>query len=204
MLDTERYLLLQKSLLDPNVQQRYRSFIHPAPTQTGCLIWTGAITGRGQGRFWVARRPDGRDLVIIAHRFGYALVHGLDALAETPVVRHVCDEPSCQTPQHWQAGTVQDNTIEWANRRHTIGSPLRDTRGARQRAEALRAAALTGEDLDAAVANGTPDGDRWQPPLFREEPPPGPTIGKRRVRRHTVARKPTQTDLSVPIDRMSS
>lgn len=39
---------------------------------SACLWWDGAISGRGHGRFWVAA-VDGKDLVVIAHRFGSAL-----------------------------------------------------------------------------------------------------------------------------------
>ncbi len=35
---------------------------------SACWIWTGAISGRGHGRFWIA---DG--VIIIAHRFAFAL-----------------------------------------------------------------------------------------------------------------------------------
>ena len=80
---------------------------------------------------------------MIAHRFGYAVTYGLDALLAADVIRHLCDEPSCQTPTHWAAGTAAENTTDWWQRHHTPGSPLRDTRGSRGRAEALRTASAT-------------------------------------------------------------
>ena len=45
-----------------------------------CLWWRGAVSGRGHGRFYVetvvAADPgeSGRDLHVIAHRFGYGLI----------------------------------------------------------------------------------------------------------------------------------
>ena len=160
--------LLREFVADPRIGERWRRHVHPIPLASGCLIWTGAISAGGHGRFWLGRRPDGRDLVIVAHRFGYALHHGIDALLTTEVIRHTCDEPSCQNPTHWAAGTTQENTLEWANRRWNPGSPLRDIRGARGRAEALRTAALTGTNLDHAAAAGKPLGDPTPrpPPLL--------------------------------------
>lgn len=64
------------------------------PTRAGCLLWTSSISGRGHGRFWV-----GDGLVIIAHRFGWGLVHGVAALEATALLAHeVCDNPLCQNP----------------------------------------------------------------------------------------------------------
>lgn len=40
-----------------------------------------------------------------------------------------------------------DNAHDWATRRHTPGSPLRDTRGSLGRARALRAAVRADQDL---------------------------------------------------------
>lgn len=79
---------------------------------------------------------------------------------------HRCDEASCMEMTHWVAGTVQANTTDWSVRRHSPGSPLRDTRGPRGRALALRNAALTGHDLDEEAAVGMLEMDRLQSPLW--------------------------------------
>lgn len=156
---------LQRLVTDSRVVARWESLISSASLAAGCRVWTGAISGAGHGRFWLGTDEIGRDVVMIAHRFGYAVTHGLKALQETQVIRHLCDEPSCQLPKHWAAGTIADNTIEWANRRVVPGSPLRDVRGSRGRAEALRAAALTGVDLNEVALAGMPVGDQLQEPL---------------------------------------
>ena len=165
-LSKSRLELLSAALTNPRTVKRYQSLISTGTTAAGCRVWTGAISGKGQGRFWVGTLPDGRDLVMIAHRFGYAHLHGIKHLDDANVLRHICDEPSCQNPDHWIPGTIHENTLEWSERRHTIGSPLRDKRGARGRAIALREAALQGEDLDVAAAAGSPLGDQLQDPLF--------------------------------------
>jgi len=71
-----------------------------------CLWWRRAVSGRGHGRFYLGRVPDAsddvsgaggeredREVCVIAHRFGYALVHGAAALNAVPVLGHGCDNP---------------------------------------------------------------------------------------------------------------
>ena len=153
-------------LAGSGIRERYDALVSPSRLFCGCLPWLGALSGAGHGRFWLGLRPDGRDLVMVAHRVGFALHFGVDVLQATQAIRHVCDEPSCQEPTHWLAGTIQENTAEWAARRHIPGSPLRDTRGPRGRAEALRHAARHHLNLDAVAAAGTPAHDFLQHHLF--------------------------------------
>lgn len=142
-----------------DVVARYTARVHHSP-DVECWIWTGAISGKGHGRFWVS---DG--LVVIAHRFGYALAH--PGITELPaVVRHSCDTPPCQNPAHWIAGDHATNRQEWSARRHTPGSPLRDTRGSLGRSLALREAAREREDLGAAARQGVRPLDEAQPTLW--------------------------------------
>lgn len=158
--------LLRGALRDPSVIARYRGLISEVPTATGCRLWTGAVSGRGHARFWIGALPDGRDAVVLGHRFGYGLVAGYDQLMLVPTVRHfICDNPLCQNVEHLLPGTNAHNAHDWATRRLTPGSPLRDTRGALGRALALRTAARGGQDLDAAAAAGLSQLDRDQPPL---------------------------------------
>jgi hypothetical protein len=55
----------------------------------------GCSVGRGHGRFWLARVA-GRDVVVIAHRFAFALEHGVDAVEQVPLLGRRCDNPLCQ------------------------------------------------------------------------------------------------------------
>ena len=64
------------AVADSDVVDRYRSHIKTGrPDQ--CWLWTGAISGKGHGRFQIADehlpQPDGsmrrRTYVVIAHRF---------------------------------------------------------------------------------------------------------------------------------------
>lgn len=151
---------LSAAVNDEAVRARYfEKILRSDDPTSGCWLWTGAISGRGHGRFWIG---DGR--VVIAHRFGWALAHPGEQLP--PLVAHACDNPLCQQPAHLNASTPSDNRREWATRRHRVGGALRDSRGARGRARELRDAARDGEDIEAAVQRGIPVIDRDQLPLW--------------------------------------
>lgn len=142
---------------DPDVVARYRAKIVTVDPYE-CWFWTGAVTTRGHGRFWIgndhspagaapgsaaelggtqltlvhpaaeptATAPAGvRNFTVIAHRFGYGLLHGFDALMDVEVVAHRCDNPLCQRPAHWCESTHAANKAEWAARRHQTGDPGR-------------------------------------------------------------------------------
>lgn len=123
---------LAAALDDPAVVDRYLDKLVEVPGSQ-CLWWTGAVSGRGHGRFWL-----GGDRVVIAHRFAYALLHGVQHLPA--VLGHRCDNPLCQriSPEHVVASTPRQNRIEWLIRRHIVDGPLADPRGPRRRAQALR------------------------------------------------------------------
>lgn len=128
------FVVLAAAVTDPRVVHRFRSKIVQVDG-TDCAWWTGAVSGRGHGRFWVAG-----NLVVIAHRFAYALHEGVDELHDAPVLGHQCDNPLCQRvgPGHITLSTVRGNRRDWSARRRIAGSPLGDPRGARGRARALR------------------------------------------------------------------
>lgn len=85
-----------------------------------CWWWTGAISGRGHGRFYFAS-----GLVTIAHRFAFAVVHGAQVLDQVRVLGHRCDNPLCQGvhPEHLMASSYVENQREWVARRELSGSP---------------------------------------------------------------------------------
>jgi len=107
-------------------------------------------------------RTAGRDVVVIAHRFAFALEHGVDALERVPLLGHRCDNPLCQsiTPGHVEVSSAWRNRHEWAMRRDTLGGALRDARGARGRARAIRDALRrepSVQSLEAAARLGVID-----------------------------------------------
>lgn len=147
-MDQAGVAALAAALADPARLALYRSKIVTVPGSE-CLWWTGAVAGRsrreaqsggGHGRFWYA---PGR--VIIAHRFAYAVMYGVEALQETRLLGHRCDNPLCQriSPDHAWPSTALRNRREWAIRRSLLDSPLADPRGPRRRARELRDLART-------------------------------------------------------------
>lgn len=178
---------LRTAVDDPATVARYWAHVQLDDAHR-CWHWLGAVSGRGHGRIQIADRYEGprdqlrrRTVVVIAHRFGYALQHGVDTLLAVPVVAHACDNPLCQNPQHWQASTPSANRREWARRRRDVGGPLADVRGARGRARALRETARAGGDLNDVDQAGALPVHRDQLPLLAspdreypdDEPPPG-------------------------------
>lgn len=154
---------LRAAVTDPTIVSAYRSHI-ALGEEDSCDLWTGAISGRGHGRFAIGSEQIGRPgaparrrtFTVIAHRFGYALVHGVDVMLAVPVIAHWwCDNPLCQKPEHWQASTAAQNRAEYIARRDAVLHPLADVRGARGRARAVRDAAREGADVAVAMDAGT-------------------------------------------------
>jgi len=87
---------------------------------------------------------------------------------EVEVVAHRCDNALCQLPEHWKESTHAENKREWAARRHSLSGPLRDVRGARGRAVAVRDAVRDGRPLADVLSVGVSAGDRGQLPLWQE------------------------------------
>lgn len=162
--------VVRAAVTDADTVARYRSKIRVV-AGSSCAFWNSAVSGRGHGRFWVGT-VEGRDVVMIAHRFGWAVRYGVDALDQVPVLGHRCDNPLCQWigSGHVEASSGWRNRQEWVMRRHTIGAPLRDARGARGRSRALRDAVRrdpTAVSLAEAIQAGM-TADAAQLPLWGE------------------------------------
>ena len=171
----ETVAVLRVAVEDPVVVARYHSHVQVrGPAE--CWLWTGAISGNGHGRFALGDAylpgPDGErrriTFVAIAHRFGYALQHGVDALLRVPLLAHRCDNPLCQNPRCWRPSDHATNRREYLARRDGVLGPLADTRGARGRAREIRDAARAGVDIEAAGLTGAPAAHRAQLAMFPE------------------------------------
>ncbi len=147
--DTAGVELLRVAVVDPQVVSRYLSKIVTVPGES-CRFWCGALSGRGHGRFWF-----GSGRVIIAHRFGFALAHGVDALEQARVLGHRCDNAICQRvdDDHVRVSSAVENRREWLSRRRELG-PLADPRGPAARARMLRDMARVDPGLVAADLAG--------------------------------------------------
>lgn len=170
----ETIAALRVALADPEIVDRYWSHVQRSEEAGVCWLWTSAISGKGHGRFQVGdtyldipgRPRRRRTFVVIAHRFGFALAYGIDALLDTPLVGHRCDVPLCQLPDHWRTSNHRDNGRDYASRRGIVRGPLSDTRGARGRARAVRDAARAGGDVERAASAGLLPVHRDQLDLF--------------------------------------
>lgn len=186
-MSAETVAVLRRAIDDSVVADRYWALTRRSMNAGECWLWTGAISGKGHGRFSIgdwhqddsAGRRRRRTVVVIAHRYGFALAYGVDELLRVPLISHRCDNPLCQLPDHWRISNHRANTAEYAYRRSSTG-PLADTRGARGRARAVRDAARSGQDVTEAVLAGLPPVHRDQQVLFPLDGPDSATPGGRR------------------------
>ena len=133
----------------------YRKVYWRGPGQ--CAFFLGALGSGGHGRFRAGTRRAAADrpasLVVPAHVYGYVLSRGIPGpdpvTGLLPVIRHRCDEPSCQAAGHLGAGPPGDNARDYLARRQDPCSPLNDRRGPRGRAVAIRNAILAALAEDA-------------------------------------------------------
>lgn len=66
-----------------------------------CWEWQAAKNSEGYGRF----KYRGKN--IRAHRLSYTIFKGM--IPEGKQINHICDNPSCVSPDHLYAGTASDN-----------------------------------------------------------------------------------------------
>jgi hypothetical protein len=124
-----------------------------------CSYYLGALSSGGYGRFRAGTRRAAPNrpasLVVPAHVYGYVISRGVPAADPVtgllPVIRHRCDEPSCQAAAHLVAGSPADNVRDYLARRRDPYSPLCDRRGPRGRAAAIRHAILAALAQDASL-----------------------------------------------------
>ncbi|MFJ2110774.1 hypothetical protein ACIOEX_02405 [Streptomyces sp. NPDC087850] len=150
---------------DAATVERYRAKVYNrGPGQ--CAYFLGAISSSGHGKLRAGSRSTNTSRVVTAHVLGFVIANGAQALAPGALVRHQCDESSCQQPAHWMTGQRLDNIRDYYARNHRAGHALGDVRGPDGRAVAIRNAILTaqatGTDIEtaiaAAIAAGNPSG----------------------------------------------
>lgn len=165
--------LWQAWLTDPDTRRRFEAMVYRrGPGE--CAYWLGAISSTGHGKFRAGSRarprpetgPGVPSRIVTAHVLAYQLHHGIipATWGGQVVIRHRCDETSCENWDHLLIGGQPDNVRDYRARQGREDSPLADQRGARARAVAIRAAILTArraganieEAIQQAIDAGTP------------------------------------------------
>src|SRR5215471_613662 len=90
-----------------------------------CAYFLGALSSGGHGRFRAGTRRAAADrpgsLVVPAHIYSYVLSRGVPqpdpVTGCLPVIRHRCDEPSCQATGHLAVGLPGENVQDYLARR---------------------------------------------------------------------------------------
>jgi hypothetical protein len=79
----------------------------------GCIVWTAALNKAGYGRMCI------KDIDILAHRFAWALAHGMDKLplgisyesnGDRMVLNHLCHNRACVNINHLEVILQSQNT----------------------------------------------------------------------------------------------
>lgn len=112
-------------------------------TESGCWIWTGAVSSEGYGRItWTM--PTGKEKTMSTHRFSLHLAYG-KPLPRGLVGDHACNTPLCVRvhPRHVRLRSQSDN-LTWAvdakraaGRKRTVDSTRRRQTSLDQRAYLL-------------------------------------------------------------------
>ena len=98
-----------------SIAERFWSKTTATP-MNGCILWSGAKTGRhkDRGYFAIHRKPR------LSHRVIYELALG--AIPDGKVLMHICDNGLCMKLQHLDVGTQKQNIQDASNKGRLIGN----------------------------------------------------------------------------------
>lgn len=123
--------------------------------QSGCWIFTGAVTPQGYGKIGTGNGPE----VSGTHRVAYQLFKG--AIPEGMMVCHHCDVPSCCNPYHLFVGSALTNVRDMMTKgRHRVsdevypgvGRDLRDFKLSYEERHQIKALRICGASIKELAA----------------------------------------------------
>jgi hypothetical protein len=134
--------------VSPTLQQRYWKHVEVRGPDE-CWLWTAcAKRGKGKlpyGQIWIGRDQHGKVVMGYAHRVAWELANG--KLPDELHVRHRCDNPLCQNPNHLELGTHADNMRDMHERGRLVnvrGSKHGKSKLTEQKIRDMRAMHATG------------------------------------------------------------
>jgi hypothetical protein len=75
--------------------------------KSGCWEWIAANTGKGYGVYYVGKKSDGSQRLMVAHRFAYKIL--VMDIADDLDIDHLCRNRSCVNPLHLEPTTRGEN-----------------------------------------------------------------------------------------------
>jgi hypothetical protein len=116
------------------VVQRFWDKVEPEE-ETGCLIWGGARTSTGYGRYSVSD-GEGGSTNYRAHRFAWMLSNG--HIPRNKELCHKCDVRLCVNPQHLFLGTHRENMLDAQSKgRLVVPEPPQRGKGRKKHRKAI-------------------------------------------------------------------
>lgn len=85
----------------PTNQERFDTYVHPEPN-TGCWLWSGALSRSGYGHFGTFGRT------VLAHRWMYEWKVG--RIPDGLCMDHLCRVRCCVNPDHLEPVTKGENS----------------------------------------------------------------------------------------------
>lgn len=82
--------------------ERFVSKIDVSGSGSDCWLWTGCLTERGYGLFWLRGN-------VRAHRFSYETFVG--PIPDGLVIDHLCRTRACVNPDHLEPVTDRENVL---------------------------------------------------------------------------------------------